>query len=730
MPKATLAFKDFMHPGCSCDLEAMALKVKGVKSADYDPVGQLLYIEYSETSEKKIVDALKACSCQAAPTPQKMEHMHEKGMPDHHAMMEKELKRWFLISLAVTVPLLVLSPTIQGWLGFSFAFSGDKYVLFALASIVSLYGGSFFYKGALRALKSGMLDMSVLVSIAVLAGYLYSVGTTFLFTAPDFYWEISTLVVFLLFGHWMEMRAVRGASGALQELVKLVPPKANLVKGKEIVEVETSSLKKGDVVLVRPGEKIPIDGIIVDGGSSVDESLITGESKPVGKKKGDSCIGGSLNIEGALRIRVTKTGEATALSQIIQLVKQAQASKPNVQKLADRAAHWLTVIAIVVSSVAFVYWAFISVHTLVFALTIAVTVLVIACPHALGLAIPTVTTISTTLAAKNGMLVRKGQALETAEKIDAVIFDKTGTLTKGEFGVTDVVPLGGMKKKELLSYAGSVEVNSEHVIARGIVKKAKVEKAVLKKTTKFKADPGRGVSAFVGKRRVVVGNAAQMKKMGFEYDESGFNELASQGKTVVFVATDKVVGMIALADLIRDESREAVRELKEMGLEVYMLTGDNKKTAAHVAKELGLTSYFAEVLPEDKDKAVRELQLKGKVVAMVGDGINDAPALVRADVGIAIGTGTDVAVESADMVLMRNDPRDVARLMRLSRLTMDKTRQNLVWATGYNVIAIPIAAGILQPWGVSLRPEWGALIMAASSIIVVTNALLMRGKKI
>jgi len=518
----------------------------------------------------------------------------------------------------------------------------------------------------------------------------------------------------------------------LKELVKLIPPTANLLRDGGVVEVPTSELKVGDLLLVKPGEKIPIDGVVVEGESSVNEAMVTGESKPVEKRKGSQVIGGAINGEGAIRIQVTKTGEGTAIAQIIKLVEQAISSKPHVQKLADRAANYLTLIAIFVGGGTFLFWFGIRAGSL-FALTLAITVIVITCPHALGLAIPTVTTIATNMAAKNGMLVKNAEALEIAKRIDTVVFDKTGTLTKGEFGVTDIIKLGDWNEREILAKAAAIEVNSEHVIAKGIVKKAQEEGYLTEKAEKFTAIPGKGAKAIVSEYEVYLGNANLMRDLMIspeEYDRA-VSTLSSQGKTVVYVATSKTIqGLIALADLIREESKEAVRALKEFGLEVAMLTGDNKQTAAYVAKELGLDTFFAEVLPEQKANTIKSLQDQGKRVAMVGDGINDAPALVQANVGIAIGAGTDVAVESADVVLIKNDPRDISKLITLSRKTMRKMNENLVWATGYNVVAIPVAAGILVPFGIILRPEFGAITMSASSISVIVNALLLKRAKL
>ena len=739
--QVTLALKDVVGPDCPCGIENRVRALQGVRDVAVNPVADTVQLTYD--ADVVSIEHLKhmlvqmGCPCEGEPehtAHAHMEHEHAKAEGhDHHAMMEQDFRRRFWAVLTLTVPVLLLSPTIQRWFGYTLTFPGARYALFALATAITLYGTWPFYKNARKALRSGLLDMSVLVSTAVSVGYLFSVGATFLFTAVDFYWEISTLVVVLLLGHWMEMRAVRGTAGALRELVRLIPPTANRVLDGQVEEVPTSEVQVGDILLVRPGEKVPIDGEVIEGRSSVNEAMITGESKPVSKEPGDAVIGGTLNGEGALRIRVTRTGEETALAQIINLVKEAQASKPPIQRLADRAAHWLTIIAITVGLATFMFWFFLAGRSLVFALTLAVTVLVIACPHALGLAIPVVTTISTTLGARNGMLIRNAKAAETARRLDVVIFDKTGTLTKGEFGITDVVPLTSNPPQEersegLLRLAAAVEVNSEHTIAQGIVRSVEQRGITLPQARDFRAIPGKGAEAVVEETKLAIGNRALMADLGLEVpDDPRLVDLAQQGKTVVYVAADGVLaGAIALADLIRDESRGAVQALKEKGIQVAMLTGDSRPVAEWVARELGLDIVFAEVQPGQKADQVKSLQAQGKVVAMVGDGINDAPALVQADVGIAIGAGTDVAIESADVVLVKNDPRDVVRLIRLSQATMSKMRQNLAWATAYNVIAIPAAAGLFQPWGITLRPEWGALIMAASTIIVAFNALLLR----
>ncbi len=665
----------------------------------------------------------------------KKEMMKHEGK-NHHAKMEQDFKRRFFVSLLITIPILVLSPTIQDWFNFTVPrFTGYDYILFGLATIIALYGGWPFYKGAKQDLERGVLGMMVLVSIAVGTGYLFSVAATFILTdVVDFYWEISTLVVFLLFGHWMEMRMTRRATGALEELVKLIPPTANRVEDDEILEVSTDDVEVGDVLLVRPGEKIPIDGVIIEGESALDESMITGESKPVAKGEGEEVIGGTINTTGALRIKIEKTSEETALAQIIQLMEEVQESKPPTQKLADRAAHYLTITAITVGLGSFIYWNYFGGEGIVFALTTMVTVTVIACPHALGLAIPTVTAISTTLAASNGILVKNADALEVGEKIDTIIFDKTGTLTKGTFSVTDIIPSADTSEEELLRYVASLEYESEHPIGKALNEAAKGRGIELHDTQGFEAISGHGVRGIVKGRKMTAGTLKLMNDMGKSISEELLEKgerLYDEAKTLSYIAIeDEVVGIVAFFDELKDSSLKAIEELHALGKEIIMITGDNERTAQVIAEKAGIDDYLAEVLPEDKASEVKKVQDAGKKVAMVGDGINDAPALVQADVGIAIGAGTDVAIESADIVLIKNEPGDVLKLIRLSKATMRKMKENLVWASGYNAIAIPVAAGILMPWNITLRPEVGALIMSASSIIVVANALLLRNEKI
>lgn len=659
------------------------------------------------------------------------EHDGQTGRHDHHAMMEGDFRKRFFVVAVLTLPILGLSPTVQGWLGFEARFAGIKYLLFVLATVVTGYGTWPFFKSAVEALRRRVLDMSVLVSVAVSAGYAFSVGSTFAFRSIDFYWEIATLVAVLLLGHWLEMRAVRGTSGALHELLKLIPSTAHLVVDGRVTDVETSALAVGDVVLVRPGEQVPVDGEVIEGESDLNESMVTGESRSVPKGPGNRAIAGTVNGDGALRLRVTQIGKDTTLAQIVRLVKEAQSSRPPVQRLADRAAQWLTIIAVSVGVLAFVFWFAVADQPLVFALTLSVTVLVIACPHALGLAIPVVTTISTTLGAKLGILIRNAEVTEASRRVSVVVFDKTGTLTQGEFGVTDLIPADGIEEADLLRLVASAERDSEHTIARGVVRSAAEKGIGLSAVSGFRAVPGKGARAIVEGRRLAIGNEALMAEERIVTPKvEQLEVLGMTGKTVIHAAADGTyLGTIALADLVRAESREAIASLRAAGIESVLLTGDAKAVADWVASELGIARVFAEVRPEGKREKILELQREGHTVAMVGDGVNDAPALVQADVGVAVGAGANVAIESADVVLMKDDPRDVARLVRLSRATMRKMRQNLVWATAYNAIAIPAAAGVFYPVHFTLQPQWGAIVMALSTIIVALNALLLRRER-
>ena len=654
---------------------------------------------------------------------------HDHG---EHLGMEENFKRRFFLALPLTLIVLILSPKIQDWFNFSIPqFPGYNLVLLILTSTIVLYCGWPFYQMAKGELRKKNPAMMTLVSLAVLSGYLFSIAATFIFKGESLYWEISTLVLAFLFGHWMEMRAVRGATGALAELAKLIPPSAHKIetRGKrlEIRDVGTEKLKKDDLILVKPGEKVPIDGVVVDGESSVNESMVTGESRPVSKRKSDEVIGGTINNDGSLTIKVTKTGEETAISQIMDLIREAQGSKPQVQRLADRAAGWLTYIAVIISTFTFLFWFFLNPQGAIFAGTLAVTVVVIACPHALGLAIPTVTMITSTLAAKNGILIRDMRAIEIARKLDYVIFDKTGTLTEGKFGVSSINTFGAESEREILRLAASVEIQSQHSIAQGIVQTAKDRKIELVPVTNFKSVPGKGAKGQVEGKEILVGNKTFLNEEGIKTDQLEGKFRVSFDQTFIWVAKDKIaIAVIILEDVIRKESEKAIKALSEMGIKTAILTGDNKQIAKTVAKKLGVDTYFAEVVPEDKVKKIKELQNQGNIVAMVGDGVNDAASLTQAHIGIAIGAGTDVAVQSAQIVLIKNNPLDVVKAIKLSQKTNVKMKQNLAWATGYNVLAIPLAAGILYSFRILLRPEWAALLMSASSVIVVANALLLK----
>ncbi len=643
--------------------------------------------------------------------------------------MVADFRRRFWVALALTVPILALSPTVQALLGLeeALAFPGDRLLLFALAAVVYGYGGLPFLQGLVGELRQRRPGMMTLVAVAISAAFLYSAAVTFGLPGRPFYWELATLVDVMLLGHWIEARSVMGASGALEALVRLMPATAlRLMPDGTREEVPVEALRPGDRVLVRPGEKVPVDGVIVDGRSSFDESMLTGESRPVEKGPGEKVIGGAVNGEGAVVLVVEKTGADTYLAQVIELVREAQATRSRTQDLADRAASWLTFVAVGGGGLTFVVWLALG-YPLAFALERMVTVMVIACPHALGLAVPLVVAVSTELAALNGLLVRDRAAFERARQLQAVVFDKTGTLTEGRFGVAEVVPLAELEAEEALRLAAALEGRSEHPIARGIVRSAEERGLAIPEPESFRAVPGRGVEGVVDGRQLAIASPGALAERGLEVEDPRVRALLDQGHTVVFLLQEeRVLAALALADRVRPESREAVRRLQAMGLRCMMLTGDNRAVARRVAEELGLDEWFAEVLPHEKASVVRRLRERGLTVAMVGDGVNDAPALVEADVGIAIGAGTDVAVESADIVLVRNDPRDVAAILHLARATFRKMAQNLVWASGYNLVAIPLAAGVALPWGVVLSPAAGAALMSLSTVVVAINARLLR----
>ncbi len=646
---------------------------------------------------------------------------------DHggHASMIADFWRRFVASMVLTVPILVLSPLIQEWLGYTIDFPGSLLLLFALSTIVYLYGGWPFLKGLVKELSERRPGMMTLVGLAISVAYFYSSASVFGFGNDIFFWELATLIDIMLLGHIVEMRSVMGASRALEELAKVMPAIAHVVVDGGTRDVKVSELGVGSLVLVKPGEKVPADGEVRDGSSHVDESLLTGESMPVAKSAGGEVIGGSVNSEGSLVVEIRRTGKETYLSQVIEVVRKAQESRSRTQDLADRAAMLLVVVAVTAGVITFVAWSLLG-NGVGFAVERSVTVMIIACPHALGLAIPLVVAVSTSLAASAGFLIRERQAFEGARGVRAVIFDKTGTLTEGRLGVTDVLAFGDGKEAEVLRLAASLEAASEHPIAVAMVRRAAQDDVDLLPVKDFRAVPGKGVEGAVDGRNIKVMGPGPLREMGLAAESDRAEELAARGRTVVFVvAADEVIGAVALADVVRPESKEAVASLKALGIRCMMLTGDNRFVAKSVADELGLDEFYAEVLPNEKAAVVERIQKEG-AVAMVGDGINDAPALVQADVGIAIGSGTDVAVGSADIVLVGNDPRDVAEVLSLSRKTYSKMRQNLLFATGYNAVAIPLAAGVLSGYGIVLSPAAGAVLMSASTVLVAVNARLLR----
>ncbi len=650
----------------------------------------------------------------------------------HHAHMVADFKRRFWISLGLTVPVLVLAPLIQSLLGVeeTWGFPGDSYLQFLLGSLVFFYGGWPFLKGLRDEIAQKQPGMMTLIALAISVAYGYSSTVVFGLSGKVFFWELATLIDIMLLGHWIEMRSVMGASAALEKLVKLMPSKAHRVTSDGGTEdVPVSGLQHGDQVLVKPGEKIPTDGVIIEGRTTVNEAMLTGESQPVEKGPTDEVIGGAINGEAAVTMEVQKTGNETYLAQVIEMVRQAQESKSHTQDLANRAALWLTVVALSAGSITLITWLALG-RDFAFSLERTVTVMVIACPHALGLAVPLVVAVSTALAAGNGLLIRDRSAFERARRLDAIVFDKTGTLTEGRFGVTDIVPLGNRSKDELLALAAALESQSEHPIAEGIVAAAEERGLSYNPPGVFKAIPGKGAQAVVNGEEVKVISPGYLRDHNLAVNNERIRAVGEQGKTVVYVlVNDEIQGAIGLADIVRQESRDALHRLKAMGIQVMMLTGDAEAVARWVAKELELDDYFAEVLPDQKAAKIKEIQARGFVVAMTGDGVNDAPALTQADVGIAIGAGTDVAIESADIILVRSDPRDVAAIVELARATYTKMVQNLWWATGYNAVAIPLAAGVLYKLGILLSPAAGAVLMSLSTVIVAINARFLRVKR-
>ncbi len=659
---------------------------------------------------------------------------HDAQMADPRMArhMEADMRRRFWWSLALTVPAVLYSPLGINLLRIQLpAPLPVNWMLFLFTTPVVFWTGSIFITGAYQSLRRRTLNMSVLISTGVLAAYVFSVVITLWGGGETFYEAAAMLVTFVLFGHWMEMRSRRGTSDALQALLSLVPPKARVVRNGTVVEVPTGEIQRGDIVELRPGDRVPVDGGVIEGETAIDESLVTGESIPVPKRTGDGVIGGTINHSGSIRFRATKVGEETALAQIVKLVEEAQASKAPGQRIADRWAQYLVILAVGAGILTFAIWYGLARETVLVALTFAISAVVIACPDALGLATPTAVAVGTGIGARHNILIKNAATLEQLSRITAVVFDKTGTLTEGKPGVTDAVGVGGTGSDDVIRLTAAAELRSGHPLSKAVLEEAQRRGlAVDQQIVGFENLAGLGVQATVGGRRILVGTAKLMRDRGIDLTAilPRLDRLLSEGKTLMIVAVDgKPAGVIAAADPVRATSRRAVEGLRRLEIEVAMITGDNRQTAEAVARQLGITRVFAEVLPQQKADYVRRLQEEGKFVAMVGDGVNDAPALAQADIGIAIGAGTDVAIETADVVLMRSDPADVLRAVFLSKATVRKMRQNLFWASIYNVLAIPVAAGVLYPrFGIMLRPEWSALLMSASSIIVATNAVLLK----
>ncbi len=677
------------------------------------------------------------CGMSLIPEKPKRKKEKDAAIPetyDKHAGHRVEsFARKFWISLILTIPVLLYSELPEKLLGLvAPAFTGSTYIGLVFGSIVFFYGGWVFIIGAYRELKAKLPGMMMLIGLAISAAYLFSVYAT-LAGGHTLFWELTTLITVMLLGHWLEMKAVQGAQGALRELSKLLPDIAEVIRYGKTERVALAELREGDLVFVRPGGKIPADGVVAEGKSEVNESMVTGESRPVAKRASSEVIAGTINGDGALKIKVTKIGEHTFLAGVMRLVQEAQASKSRLQILSDRAAYYLTAVAVVTGVLTFVLWV-LSKGGFGFALERMVAVLVIACPHALGLAIPLVASISTAKAAQNGFLVRSRLALEAARNIDTVLFDKTGTLTKGEFGIDRIISVDPNQETLVLQYSASVNSHSEHPIAKTTLAEAKKRGIPILEVKNFQRIPGKGVRAEINGKEALVGSSVLVNERKVSISDEfkkQIDTLAMQGKTINFVVSGgQMIGAIALADVIREESREAVKALRDMGVKTAMITGDAEDVAKWVASELKIDEYFARVLPDQKSEKVKLLQNKGQKVAMVGDGVNDAPALTQADLGVAIGAGTNVAIESAGIILVRNDPRDIVKIIKLSRLTYTKMVQNLFWATGYNIVAIPLAAGVLAFKGILLQPALAALFMSLSTVIVAVNAMLLRNKSL
>ena len=647
-------------------------------------------------------------------------------------LMEIDIRNKFFFSLILTIPIILYSPLGTEFLKLNLPSPIPlPWLLFILTTPVFLYSGWIFLYSTYFALKSRVLNMAVLIAVGITAAYSFSVLLTFLGSADSYYEAAALLITFVLFGHWMEMKSRRGTTDALQALFNLVPPQARVFKdGKEIL-VSTSDIQLGDIIILKPGDKVPVDGEIIEGETAIDESLVTGESIPTAKNIGDQVIGGSINVTGSVKFKATKIGKDTALARIVAMVEQAQNSKAPGQRIADRFAKYLVIVAVGSGLLVFGIWYFVMGVPIILALSFAISTIVIACPDALGLATPTAVAVGTGLGAKHNILIKDAPTLEQVSKIQAIVLDKTGTLTEGKPKVTDVVAFNNFTERDILNYEASVEANSNHPLAKAIMEEAERQNAVpLESVSKFESIAGYGLKAIINGKIILAGKEKLLTDNKVEIGNAReiLDRLASEGKTLSLIAIDnKLAGVVAAADTIKPNAKKAVEKLKQLGIEVAMITGDHKKVAEAVGRELDIDRVFAEVLPEDKEKYVKKLQDEGKFTAMVGDGVNDAPALAQSDVGIAIGAGTDVAIETAKVVLMKSDPLDILRAITLSKATVRKMKQNLFWASIYNVLAIPIAGGILYPgFGIMLRPEFAALLMSISSIIVATNAVLLK----
>jgi P-type Cu2+ transporter len=645
---------------------------------------------------------------------------------NHHAMIDDFRKRFYVV-LALTIPIMLLSEMIQHWLNIHISFPGSSYILLLLSTVVFLYGGWPFLKGLVDEAKAKNPGMMFLIGFAITVAYIYSVAIVFGLQGMDFFWELATLILIMLLGHWIEMKSVAGASRELELLVQLMPAEAHLVMPDMVHDVKTESLKEGDIILVKPGEKVAADGIIAEGETYLNESMLTGESKPVQKQTGGKVIAGSINGNGAIKVTVSHAAKDSYLSQVIKLVQDAQSAKSNTQLLADKAARWLTVIALLAGIVTFLYW-YLTGQSLSFAMERMVTVIVICCPHALGLAVPLVVAKSTALSAQSGLLIKNRTAFENARKITTIVFDKTGTLTVGKFQVSKIVSLqNDITENDIIRLASALEQKSEHPIATGILQKVKDLSINIPATENFNAITGKGVEAAVEGKKVMVVSPGYLKEKNIAVPGSF---TANDTETVVFVLiNDQLAGYIALSDEIRPESAEAINILKQQHIKSILLTGDNNKVAKSVSETLGMDSFIAEVLPHQKLEKIKDLQSKGEFVAMTGDGVNDAPALAQADIGIAVGSGSDIAAETAGIVLVNSNPKDIVNLILFGKATYRKMIQNLIWATGYNIVALPLAAGILYKQGILLSPAAGAVLMTVSTIVVAVNASMLRVKK-